>query len=207
MKNSVQKLFAKVKEVGLRNTIVGVFRRCKYKRLQKKYGFYTWHISPYELRGYAIAVANYVSKNADCNKEIVDMGCGLGEILRHIKTDSYKLGYDPDPVIIDCAKQLNKDSRCEYEVAGLGDFGKDHDVDYFITLGFMHGALEETWYEPYHKIASENNIEHFIVDVCKEGFDGAHALNFAKILPNNYSLETRLGPFLSGRYVEIYKKN
>ena len=207
MKDSVQKLFAKIGEVGLRNTIVGIFRRCKYKKMQEKYGFDTWHVSPYELRGYAIAVANYVSENADGNKEIVDMGCGLGEILRNIKTKSRKLGYDPDPIIVNCAKQLNKDSLCEYEVAGISDFGQGHDVDYFITLGFTHGSLEETWYEPYHKIATENNVEHFIVDVCKEGFVGAHKLDFTKILPENYSLETRLGPFLSGRYVEIYKKN
>lgn len=48
-------------------------------------------------------------------------------------------------------------------------------------------------------------MKHFIVDtVPEEG--NSHFLDFTLILPDEYKLIDRLGPFLAGRYIEVYEK-
>ena len=49
------------------------------------------NISPYELRKYVQVTAEYVnSKKADV---VADIGCGLGEMLRHINAET-RIGID-----------------------------------------------------------------------------------------------------------------
>ena len=98
-------LVRKVQEVGIVNTVVGGVKREYYKKLQKKYHFDTWHISPYELRKYIQAAAAYINeKNADV---VVDVGCGLGEMLRHTNA-KVRIGFDIHEETIEAAEMLSK---------------------------------------------------------------------------------------------------
>ena len=160
------KLVRKIKEVGLKNVLLGGAKRIKYGKMIKKYHFDSWHLSPYEWKEYAQACVKYI--NADDCKTVVD-----------IDTIVYR--------------------------TGSFDALVEKPVDYLVTLNFMHGGTEETWREPYHTAAVRNDIGHFIVDtVPEEG--GSHFLNWAKILPENYRRVERLGPFLGGRYVEVWER-
>lgn len=203
------KIFNKIKEVGLKNTIIGTFKRFRYKLLQKKYNFDSWHISPYELREYAQAVAEYVS-NKDCKDGLViDLGCGLGEVIANIKQDK-RIGYDVNKTLIELAPSLHKKENITFRNGTFDEICDDYQsgtkVAYFITLAFMQGSTEDKWKDLYHKVAKHFDVEHFLIDTHKEGVNNAHRLNFKKILPENYILEERMGPFLSERFVEIYKK-
>lgn len=102
----------KIKEVGIKNTIVGTYKLCKYKRLQKKYGFYEWNTSPFELRKYIQDVAEYI--NADDPKCVIDIGCGLGELLRNIKAEQ-RIGIDLGEADIETAIFLDKGGAISYE--------------------------------------------------------------------------------------------
>ncbi len=198
-------ILSKIKEVGLANTVKGSFRRLKYTKLQKEYGFDTWHLSPYELRKYAQAVVKYVNTHRESHDEVVDIGCGLGEVIRNIKTDN-RYGYDLSKEVIECAKTLDKTGTIKWGVGSFDEFGSGRKVEYYITLGFMHGSTEDTWVEPYTKVAKDNDIRKFVVDVVRGGLDGAKELDFTKILPAEYHLVDTLGPFLGERYIEIYGK-
>jgi len=203
------KIFDKIGEVGLKNVLIGTIKREQYKIMQKKYGFNSWHISPYELREYAQVVAKYVSEQ-DCeDKLVVDVGCGMGEVISNIK-QSNRFGYDLDDVVIGLAPSVHNKEKVEYRCGSFDELCKDFDagtkISYLITLGFMQGSTEEKWIDYYHKVANHFDIDHFIVDTLKEGINGAHRLDFTKILPNNYIIEEKMGPFLGERFVEIYKK-
>lgn len=197
----MKSLLRKMQEVGIINTVVGGVKREYYKKLQKKYHFDMWHISPYELRKYVQAAAAYVNaKNAEV---VVDVGCGLGEMLRHANA-KVRIGFDIHEETIEAAKMLSKGDI----IFNVGSFDKvniKEPIDYLITLGFMHGSTEETWKPCYHEIAKRNEIKHFIIDtVPEEG--GSHFLDFGIILPDNYKLVDKMGPFLGGRFIEIYEK-
>lgn len=205
----MSKFINKIKEVGLTNTIIGTIKREKYKRLQKKYNFYDWHISPYELRGYAQAVAKYINNDSNVDNMIIDLGCGMGEVITHIKHPN-RVGYDPDHLIIDVASDLYKKNGVEFKYGTFDELCSDYEentpISYLLTLGFMQGSTEDKWVDYYHKVLSRFNVNHVVIDTLKEGVNGAHRLDFTKILPSNYVLAERMGPFLGERYVEIYTK-
>lgn len=197
----MQHLIRKIQEVGITNVIWGGVKREYYKILQRKFNFDTWHISPYELRKYVQAVAEYVnSKNADV---VVDIGCGLGEMLRHIHA-RVRIGLDLHEEAIRAAKKLSR-GDIVFQVGTFDNLQIEESIDYLITLGFMHGGTEKAWKSCYHDVARRNNVKHFIVDtVPEEG--NSHFLDFTLILPDEYKLIDRLGPFLAGRYIEVYEK-
>ena len=43
-----------------------------------KYHFDEWHISPKELRPYAMDLVEYINSNIDVDATVVEIGCGLG---------------------------------------------------------------------------------------------------------------------------------
>lgn len=199
--NIVGKIRNKIQEVGIINCAKGAVLWAKYNRMQKIYQFNTWHLSPYEWRKYVQETASYI--NAHGAGKVIDIGCGLGGLLRHIKADQ-RIGIDIHEDVILAAKRLG-DSSVEYRVGTFDDVIGENTVDYLITLGFTHGSTEETWVTPYHNIAAKNDIKHFVVDTVPE--DGSsHHLDYGQILPDNYVLIEKMGPFLGGRCVEVWEK-
>ena len=199
----IKKIKRKIKEVGISNFIVGACKIPYYKFLQKKYNFDAWHVTPFELRKYVQIVAKYVSSKEP--KMVVDIGCGLGETLRHIKAEK-RLGMDLQAEAINAAKQLHRNTDIEFRIGSFEQLGTGLDIDYLITLGFMHGCPHEVWKPVYHKVCKENNIEYVIVDSTKTT-EGSYQLDFSNILPSCYVEEKKIGPLLGGRYLYIYKKN
>lgn len=194
------KIIRKIKEVGLKNVIIGSVKRVKYEKLIRKYHFDPWHLSPYEWREYPQACVKYINDH-NC-KTVVDIGCGLGGVLQHVKADK-KIGLDEQEEVIKAARELV--DRTIYLETGSFDELTEKPIDYLITLGFMHGSPESTWTRPYRLVAERNDVQHFIVDTISVREEG-YLLDWSKILPENYKRIERLGPFLSGRYVEIWEK-
>lgn len=197
----IKKLLNKRKEVGLKNLVVGTMRKLHIRNLRKKYNFDSWHDSPYELRKYAQAVAEYISSKQ--SKTVVDIGCGLGEVLRHVRAEQ-RIGYDLSENCIAAAKKMNP-TGIDFRVGSFDELGCNQTIDYVITLGFMHGSKEDTWQSAYTKICTENDIKHVIVDTLPAKGD-TNCLDFTKILPKEYQVCDKMGPFLGGRYVYVYEK-
>ena len=198
----LRRIGKKINEVGFFNFVKGLIRNNYYKKLQKEYCFDSWHESPYEWRKYAQTVCNYINEKKAGT--VVDMGCGLGEVIRNSKANK-RIGYDPSKEAIEAAKVLDRSKTIDYKIGSFGEFVEEGEVDYFITLGFMHGCEEEVWRSAYHRVSNRCCIHNFIVDVLPK--DGkCHQLDFTKILPENYSIKERIGPFLGRRYIEIYEK-
>lgn len=200
-----ERIINKFSEVGAKNVFIGSIKRIRYFFLQKKYGFDKWHISPMEHRKYAQEVIRYINTQPNSVKKVIDIGCGLGDVIRYIKAEE-KLGYDLDDAAIKVARTLGKHDKTKYVIGSFDDIKSGQEIDYLITLGFMHGGDEKVWIEPYRKVSEENLIKNIIVDVIPEGKDNAHTLDFTKILPSDYFLKDRIGPFLGDKYIEVYAK-
>ena len=182
------------------NCVKGFCQKKKYKKLQEVYRFDPWHISAYELRKYLQDVAGYISsKKPDV---VVDIGCGLGDMLRH--TDAkVKIGMDIHDDVLEAAMTLDGD--IQYIQGSFEELKVEGPIDYVTSFGFMHGGTDERWSIPYQSAAENNDIRHFIVDVYPE--DGTtHQLHFENILPDNYKKIEQMGPYLGGRIIEVYEK-
>lgn len=199
-------LFRKINEVGFKNTLVGAIRREYYKKLKKTYDFGECHYSTYELRKYLQEIAKYVNSQGNLDNEVIDIGCGLGELLRHIKVGK-RVGFDLDGEAIRCAQMLDKSGEITFIRGTFDALGEGRKIDYLSALGFMHGSTEDKWVDSWAKVTADNDVRNIIVDVFKENPDeGSHKLDFTKILPSEYHLIERMGPFLGEKYVEIYSK-
>ena len=198
----IRKVTRKIKEVGLKNIIIGSVKNIQYKKLRKKYSFDAWHLSPYEWRAYAQVCARYV--NAKKPETVADIGCGLGGVLQHIKAGK-RIGLDRQEETIMAARKIN-DRTIKFEVGTFEDL-TERPIDYLITLGFMHGGAEDEWREIYQAAAERNDIRHFIVDVFSARADdpSTYSLDWSRILPSNYKRVERFGPFLGEKFVEVWE--
>lgn len=199
------RILKKFFEVGFVNFCIGCIRRIEYVILCRKYGFDRWHVQPYELRKYAIETGGYISGYRP--QLVVDIGCGLGDLLRHIKLSETGagFGYDVSEKAIKAAKKLSKSKMLNFYVGSFDEVNFDKRIDYLSALGFMHGCSEEYWKPQFEKLLGRNEVYHVVVDVFPEKNEiGQYQLDFSQILPSNFEREQRLGPFKGDKYVEIW---
>lgn len=189
-------------QVGIKNTISGAIKKKKYDRLQKQYGFYEWNRSPFELREYIQAAADIIDKGKP--DVVVDIGCGLGELLRHINAEQ-KIGVDLDEKSITVAKLLDKSGKINFLVGSFGEIRKIK-ADYAVTLNFMGGQKTDYWRPYYREFLTINDIRRIVVDVLPET-NGNYHHDFSQILPKNYKLIIDKGPFMAGRHIQIFEKS
>lgn len=203
MEHYLKHFLGKIKEVGLKNTVIGFGRRIKLEKICKRYGLDTWHKSPYELRLYAQMAAGCANElGVNC---VVEVGCGLGEILRHVKAER-KYGYDIDSNVIEAAKSLTQDSKGKtlFYVGELKDVAVA-DADCLITISWMHYVPESYLKEAYKIALEQNDIQYVIVDV--KDMENKKR-NFSKILPPSYHCVSRkkYRAVESVIWIEVYKK-
>ena len=96
--------FKKLYIIGLLGYIKCIQRKRKLKKFQKIFNFSSWHCDGcFECRPYKkqiLDISNQISPET-----ILDIGCGLGEILS-LSNAQYKYGIDPDLSVIKAAQYL-----------------------------------------------------------------------------------------------------
>jgi SAM-dependent methyltransferase len=90
----------------MRNVLSGYVTRMCRRILRVFYHFDKWHISSLDQREYAQDIISYC--NHKKRKDLfVEIGCGLGDILRNVKFQS-RLGLDNDPRVLKAALFLSR---------------------------------------------------------------------------------------------------
>lgn len=80
-------------------------RRLERGLLQRVYGFDRWHVG-HAGEQYAADIVEYLNAWPDANREaVVEIGCGLGDILRHLRFHT-RVGLDRDAGAIAAARFL-----------------------------------------------------------------------------------------------------
>jgi SAM-dependent methyltransferase len=189
---------------GLYNFLIGLLKRIYFIFLVKKYKIEKWHISPLESRIYAIEIVNLINnvaknENWSC---VVEIGCGIGEIIRNLNIEK-KIAYDLDENVIKVARLLDKKNSVSFN---KGSF-KNVDQFFFnclITVNFIHMIESEELKLLYKELLSNSIVENVLVDSVGNSYKYQH--NFDLILPSSYEKKLSLGPFKSDRYILLYKK-
>ena len=80
---------------GLLIFVKGLLKRPYYWFLQRLFHFDKWHTMPIEHRPYALELCRYINELIEKERleNVVEIGCGLGEILARIKAGQ-KTGFD-----------------------------------------------------------------------------------------------------------------
>ncbi len=147
---------------------------CKglFSVLQLIFRFDRWHASaPFPCREYKVQTAALANSLAP--KVVVDIGCGLGEVLAHIK-DARRIGLDHDPAVLRAATALYG-SKVEFRTVSVFDpeaLGRaigDARVDLAIMTNWSHGTPLPKLVETVRAVAQQLRYTYLIIDTVRPG--------------------------------------
>ncbi len=139
-----------------------------YGILQKKYPFINWHLTSINDRPYAqeivVSVQKYVNKGNICG--IIEVGCGLGDIIGNIRRGKgcKKIGFDTDAAVVKAAAILHPSV-----IFKQGSF-KDVPIyvrgggNCLIIVDFIHTMSEEELKAEMEKILTTGGIDLIVFD-------------------------------------------
>ena len=149
----------KAAQVWYRSVLVGRLKELYFKHLQRRYRFPEWHITPINFRPYAIGIVEYLNKQP--KKKVVEIGCGLGEIIGNL-SGCAREGLDLDVRAIKAAERLYRNSH--FRVGTFEDIAGEK-IDYLITVNFIHGIPPAELKRNYQCLCEKNDIKNVVLDI------------------------------------------
>ena len=197
-----------IKQLGLRNILLGFIKKTKLNKLHAKYHFDKWHLYPHEHREYALWIIDHINKviipNNKYINSAVEIGCGLGEIISNLNIPT-KVGYDIYDNVITAAQDLNSQKKTSF-IVGSFDSITNQTIDILIVVNFTAMISPLVLTEHYSKLLSSNTIERIIVE-CVDDKEYPYLHNYKDMFPDNYKLEIKSKIFPPvKRWLEIYKR-
>lgn len=153
-----------IKRFGVRNSIWGGIKYIRNLMYYKKFHFDRWHLMPINLRPYALDMAKDISQileENNINEPIVEIGCGLGEILAKIKCNNEKYGYDVSTEAIQAASQLYRNIK--FKQGSFADVELNQ-VGVLIMVNFIHNISPETLRDLLDEFLSNNATRVIVFD-------------------------------------------
>lgn len=165
-----------------------------------------WHYgSGAEQRPYSICTYNLINGMKPLGK-VVEVGCGLGDILSKIETKN-KVGYDINPNVIKASKIIHpKLKTC----VGSFDDIRNEEIDILYCVDVLHILPDNDFRKKYEELIEENKIENIIVDfVPSPPYQNSHDY-IPFFAENGYSLAYESRPFAAygtaKRRIMLFKK-
>lgn len=132
-----------------------------------------WHgAQGFHCRSYKLVAARMA--NALAPRVVVDVGCGLGDVLVHVNAQR-RYGLDPDPRVIRAAK-LCRGRRATFLVGSIGEMAAlpEDRVDLLVMLGWVHlfsrAEARSMVRQPLIDVFDRVQIEHVLVDEYSEDY-------------------------------------
>jgi len=167
MLKTLRKIFTKCKLIGFSGIFKCLLKKIYINILWLFYNFDRWHVSSiFECRTYKSIVVNAVNKLNP--KTVVELGCGLGEIISRINSIN-KFGIDIDQKIINAAKCLYG-KRGSFYKGGFDkviSFNQDN-IDVLVMCNWIHNICQEELRSEIHKLLNRKTIRYIIADSIEE---------------------------------------
>ena len=166
MKYYIDKL-QKAYKHGLGKVLIGQAKKRVYYLLYVTYHFDKWHLyRPFETTNYKQMIVKIIDPILEKDSTVVDVGCGTGQILRHIRK-SRRIGIDLDKQALQCGELLNKFTNppIEYLEGSIAKVSElNTPVKALILTNWLH-AYDDTWItENLCQLFKNNIVEHCLVD-------------------------------------------
>lgn len=179
------------------------------KHLQEKYHFADWHLTLKVHKPYMEAIIRGIlalSHEDDSIKEILEIGCGLGDIIADPLLDGFKrTAYDISPEVIGADREWYRDRGIEWNVGVFNDV-RDREIDCLIMVNFIHSVKPEYLSEYFPNLFSRNRIRYTVVDQVTGNYPYTH--DFVALLPEGVEEIYRFGPYNSDgghRYILLFE--
>ena len=148
-----------------------VFKKVLTRVLKLVFAFDRWHTSVLEERPYALDIVEYCN-NRQKRDAILEIGCGLADILRHVRF-GVKMGFDIDQKVLNAAAFLSffdNGKKIRFEVFDFPRSDLKELVDVLIMVNWIFFIEEDTLRKNLEKYFSENVLPGgaMIVDTLKD---------------------------------------
>jgi len=167
-------MFSKIQRIrayGFKNIFLCMVKKKYFSLKQKKYGFDHWHSSaPFECRSYKKVVVDLTESVSP--EVVVEVGCGLGEIVSRVKSKR-RIGLDYDVKVIAAAKDLNGNG-VEYKQGSIDELIKLNiqQIDVLIMVNWVHGVECEVIRNELLKLLQKATVKYLLVDRIKDIQEG-----------------------------------
>lgn len=174
---------------GVKTYIEGVKQRAYYTRLQNRFQFESWHLTPYQLRPYAWNLVRYINRLQGI-ESVLEIGCGIGDIIRNINS-AKKYAFDISISAINCARYIDskENGGTQFFVGSFDDAVSivPQHVDLLVTVNFIHNISDERLKFFYRNIIDSLDTKNIVADMVRIQ-DGHFSHDFKQILPD-YEIE------------------
>lgn len=134
-------------------------KKQRFKEVHNKIKFEEWHLSVIEERPYALYCIQLIN-SIQMHKTVVEIGCGVGDLLSKIKSE-YKRGYDVSYKVIEAGRQLFP--QLELEVGSFNTV-KEKNIDVLIAVNFMHRLEENVLLYNFQCMLRNSYVKYILVD-------------------------------------------
>ena len=152
---------------GLFNVGTAQFKKAIFYIFYKIYRFDKWHSArPFETTNYKKIIVDAVDSIINENSTTVDVGCGTGEILRHLKK-SNRIGIDIDTNALKLGKLLNAFIKPPiiYHEGSLSKVSElNINIDVLIATNWLHRQEDEWISENLTQLFESSAVKYFVVD-------------------------------------------
>jgi len=170
-----------------------------YRVLQRLYRFDRWHIRPIEIRYYALDLCKHLNEFIAKQglKTVVEIGCGIGDILARIKADRV-IGFDLDRNVIRAGQFVHP--RVEFHDGTFSDV-RGQNIDVLIAVNFTHNIAPDELQREFVGVMANNKVKYIVVD----SVDYTYFHNFDVIFGRMCEKVWQSKEFENKRRVLIYK--
>ena len=202
-----------MREYLLRSSIIGEITRQLRVFLKNKYKFEEWHLSTMNEKEYAADLVCQMNKFLDekgfGHYPLVEVGCGLADILANLKWKHGRIGYDLSQNAISGAKVLHP--RIKFEQGSFADI-KIGNICCVIMVNFIHSISPAIMKEDIAMLLDNNEIQMFVIDVLERTkySEYLYEHNGTFLFENKYTLLKRSEPYRAAhgaiRYIEYWER-
>lgn len=167
----MSKRLAQITTVGLKHSLFGALECTRNFRLQRRYGFDDWHVnSPFHWKPYKQIVVDTASGLEPST--VVEIGCGLGDIVSRVKADQ-RLGLDRDHKVIRACRILHS-NRFEVcgdlrQAAAVITSQAISYVDVLIMVNWPHNVPPEELISSLEDMTQKIFVRFLIIDLVRPG--------------------------------------
>lgn len=197
----------------MESVAAGKIKKKIYQILRQLYDFGAWHTEPINERPYAQEIVKMLNKRIDGNKfnknaPIVEVGCGLGDIIGSIKWKYGKIGYDISEEVLKGASLLHPDIKFYNGTFADINCGE---INCLIMVNFIHMIPCDKLKKNIDIVLKNNRVEMFVLDTItdNEGTVYEYSHNGKYLFNGKYKMvrKSEIFPCVQGakRHIEYWR--